>query len=69
MMYLLLSGLRRNHEGESRIHVCTFVKPLVSQGCLSQFPTDYRGRNRRFHLGIWDDSFSALLSVQKEIIY
>ena len=29
----------------------------------------YCGRNRRFHLGIWDDSSSALLSVQEEIIY
>ena len=39
MMYLSLSGLRSNYEGESRIHVCAFAKSLVSQGCLPDFPT------------------------------
>ena len=41
MMYLSLSGLRSNYEGESRIHVCAFAKSVVSQGCLPHFPTGY----------------------------
>lgn len=40
MIYLLLSELRSNYEGGSRIHVCAFVKPLVLPGCLPLFPTD-----------------------------
>ena len=41
MMYLSLSELRSNYEGESRIHFCVFAKPVVSQGCLPHFPTEY----------------------------
>lgn len=38
-MYLLLSELRSNYEGESRIYVCALAKPLVSPSCLPHFPT------------------------------
>lgn len=39
IMYLSLSELRSNYEGESRIHVCALAKPLISPSCLPHFPT------------------------------
>ena len=39
IIYSLSSRLRSNYEEESRVHICAFAKPLVSQGCLPHFPT------------------------------
>ena len=42
-----LSGLRSNYEGESRIHVCAFAKPLVESRALGLFATFHNTYGRR----------------------
>ena len=61
MMYLSSSGLRSNYEGESRIHVCAFAKPLVSQGCLSHFPTLPLKQHLYYHVNSGDSSIQMSL--------